>query len=108
MDEGQLTPDCSPAVTGRQAGESSETQIDFFFLPFFQASEEEDLKYPVTFRDGMCHEAEQRWSGMKRIQRQLIPPRRKENTPFPTLDSSKLRKNSILRNCLCVLARSWM
>lgn len=83
-DEGQLTPDCSPAVTGRQAGESPETQIDFFFLPFFQASEEEDLKYPVTFRDVMCHEAEQRWSGMKHIQRQLIPFQRKENTPFPT------------------------
>lgn len=68
-------------------------KLIFFFLPFFQASEEEDLKYPVTFRDGVCHEAEQRWSGMKHIQRELISFQRKENTPFPTLDSSKLRKN---------------
>lgn len=64
-DEGRLTPDCTPAVTGRRAAQSPETQIDFFFLfSFFQASEEEDLKYLVTFVDGMGHKAEQSRGGI--------------------------------------------
>lgn len=39
-EEGQLTPDCTPAVTGRRAAESPETQRDFFLFSFFLLSSE--------------------------------------------------------------------
>lgn len=38
--------------------------IFFFLFSFFQASEEEDLKYLVTFVDGMGHKAEQSRGGI--------------------------------------------
>lgn len=41
-----------------------------FFSYSLEASEEEDLKYLVTFGDGMCHNDEQRWSRIKNIRRQ--------------------------------------
>lgn len=45
-------------------------KLIFFFSYSLEASEEEDLKYLVTFGDGMCHKDEQRWSRIKNIGRQ--------------------------------------